>query len=92
MYSRDELTVSNKLFCKLFKEIVFARPGHEAIQKITFLLKVGSRYKTFLQYLFKKNGNNELLKAGPKGVLYYNEGNFINIFAFKKCCTRIGVL
>lgn len=65
-----------ELFCKVFKEIIFARPKPEVIRQITFLLKICSRYKIVIQYLFRKNGSNEMLKSTSKGVLYFTEGAF----------------
>ncbi|XP_066247066.1 uncharacterized protein [Euwallacea similis] len=61
------------LFCKIFKEIVLSRPGPDVIKEITFLLNTCSGYDFFIQFLFAKNDSNELIKSGPRGVLYISQ-------------------
>ncbi|KAH1019263.1 hypothetical protein HUJ04_009107 [Dendroctonus ponderosae] len=67
-----------ELFCKIFKQIIFARPKPEVIKRIMFLLKICSRYKIVVQYLFRKNASNEMLKATSRGVLYFTESAFLS--------------
>ncbi|XP_066150183.1 uncharacterized protein [Euwallacea fornicatus] len=65
------------LFCKIFKEIVLIRPGPDVIKEITFLLNTCAGYDFFIQFLFAKNDSTELIKSGPRGVLYISQGKAI---------------
>ncbi|KAL1505316.1 hypothetical protein ABEB36_004909 [Hypothenemus hampei] len=64
----------NEWFLKIFKGIVFARPEHEVLKRLSFVLKLCGQYKSFVNFLFSKKASSKIEKATPKGVLYFNDG------------------
>ncbi|CAG9766951.1 unnamed protein product [Ceutorhynchus assimilis] len=74
-YSTTSKPINDALFCKLFKELVFTRPGDKMIEQITFLLKNCSQYKAFIDYLFKSDPSKEplMVRSKAKTVLLFNK-------------------